>query len=249
MSRLFEQETGPQAPREVRSPVEIFSLLRNLHLAREQLSITFTDRSQKFQSFIIKLDNDSKRIWLDEMIPREGDRFASQGESMRIDAWREGVHIRWDCPGLEKVMLDDMPAYMAMLPTELIYHQKRGAYRAPIRRSLVVGVQLVHGKKTLSVEGSMIDISATGCKGRFKGDCRSLLTPGDVFEFCQLDLPDIGQVAVEIEIRHAVFDEGSDETQVGLRFRQISAMAQRQVDRFVNHLQREARRMEKEDLF
>lgn len=96
--------------------------------ARDTLTVTFTDRSQKFQSFIVNLDSNKGAIWIDELIPREGDRYANQGESFRIDAWHEGIHMRWNCPGASQVMLDDAPAYAIPLPAELIYHQKRGAF-------------------------------------------------------------------------------------------------------------------------
>jgi c-di-GMP-binding flagellar brake protein YcgR len=52
-----------------------------------------------------------------------------------------------------------------------------------------------------------------------------------------------------MEVRHAVYEEAIDETHIGLRFKQPGALMQRQIDRFVNFLQREARRLEKDDLF
>ncbi|WVM92807.1 flagellar regulator YcgR PilZN domain-containing protein [Halopseudomonas pachastrellae] len=98
MSNLFSQEADPQPPREIRAQVEIMALLKTLMQSRDPLTITFADRNQKFQSFIVKLDTDQAELWIDEMIPREGDKYASQGEPFRIDAWHEGIHMRWHCP-------------------------------------------------------------------------------------------------------------------------------------------------------
>ncbi|PCC99806.1 flagellar brake protein [Halopseudomonas pelagia] len=249
MSTLFNQEAGPQPPREVRSAIEILSLLKNIQQRHDPLTITFIDRTQRFQSFIVKIDTDSKQLWLDEMIPREGDRYASMGESFRLETWIDGVHIRWQCPGARTVMLDDAPAYLAAVPQEMIYHQKRGAFRAAVRRSLDVGIGIVHAKRAVVLTGSIMDISATGCKARVAGDCSHQLPPGDEFELSYLQLPDNGRSSLTLEVRHANYESAIDETHIGLRFKQPSPLVQRQIDRFVNFLQREARRLEKDDLF
>lgn len=249
MSSLFNQEAGPQPPRDVRSPIEILSLLKNIQQHRDHLSITFVDRSQKFQSFIVQIDADAKTLWIDEMMPRDGDRYATAGEAFRVDAWHEGVHMRWHCPGVKQLLLDGVPTYCAPLPDEMVYHQKRGAFRAPVRRSMALGVHLGHAKRDVSLDGILVDISATGCKVRFSGDCTHQLPPGDLFERSTMDLPDTGRLSLSVEMRHAQYDPENDETHVGLTFRQLAPAAQRQIDRFVNYLQREARRLEKEDLF
>lgn len=248
MSNLFSQETGPQPPREVRAPVEILSLLRTLMQSRDALTVTFTGRAQKFQSFIVNLDAGKSALWIDEMIPREGDRYAKQGEAFRIDAWHEGIHVRWNCPGGNPVVLDDAPAYAIPLPEEMIYHQKRGAFRASARRTADIAVQLSHPERERRFTSYLMDLSATGCKVRLDGDLSKSLQPGEQYDSV-LHLPDIGRIDVCAELRHVVFNEEANETHAGLMFKQQSATAQRSIDRFVNHLQREARRLEKEDLF
>lgn len=248
MSNLFSQETGPQPPREVRAPVEIFSLLRTLMQSRDALTVTFIDRAQKFQSFIVNVDADKRALWIDEMIPREGDRYAAQGEAFRIDAWHEGIHMRWNCAGASPVVLDDAPAYEIPLPEELIYHQKRGAFRASVRRTADIAVQMSHPERERRFTSYLMDLSATGCKVRLEGDLTKSLQPGEEYNSV-LHLPDAGRIDVSTEVRHVVFREDANETHVGLMFKQQTAAAQRSVDRFVNYLQREARRLEKEDLF
>ncbi|WP_321351433.1 flagellar regulator YcgR PilZN domain-containing protein [Halopseudomonas oceani] len=217
--------------------------------ARDTLTVTFTDRSQKFQSFIVNLDSDKGAIWIDELIPREGDRYANQGESFRIDAWHEGIHMRWNCPGASQVMLDDAPAYAIPLPAELIYHQKRGAFRASVRRTADIAVEMVHPERDRRFTCYLMDLSATGCKVRLEGDQSKSLKPGEEYPNSVLHLPDMGRVEVNVEVRHVVFREDANETHLGLMFKLQSAQAQRSIDRFVNQLQREARRLEKEDLF
>ncbi|QJD57675.1 pilus assembly protein PilZ [Pseudomonas sp. gcc21] len=245
MSSLLAPETGPQPPREVRSPIEINALLKTLLHSRDQLIVSFPERSQKFQSFIVAIDPAGKQLWIDELVPKEGDRYITEGESFRIDAWHEGVHMRWHCVAAQRVILEGAPAYCAALPEQLIYHQKRGAFRAVVQRPLETGVTL--HSETFRLSGHLFDVSATGCKALFASDQAHALRPGAIIEACQLDLPEIGTLDLAVEVRHVSYDEKRDESHVGLRFRQPSPQAQRQVDRFVNYLQREARRLEKRD--
>lgn len=211
--------------------------------------ISFAQRPQKFQSFIIQVDSSSNRYWLDEMIPREGNRHAALGEPFRIEAWHEGVQMVWHCETASAVDLDGAPAYCAPTPDELLYHQKRGAYRAIVHRTLETGIGLVHDKRETRLVGHLLDISATGCRARLSGDQSAPLKPGDIFQLSYLELPETGRLSLALEIRHVIYDETRDETCVGLHFRQPSPIAQRQIDRYVNTLQREARRLEKDDLF
>lgn len=248
MSSLLAPEIGPQPPREVRSPVEINALLKTLLQSRDQLIVSFPDRRQKFQSFIVAIDTRTGELWIDEMVPSEGDRYITDGESFRVDAWHDGVHLRWNCPGATRVILEDAPAYCVALPAQMIYHQKRGAFRAQVLRPLETSVTLFDENTRL--KGHLLDMSATGCKALFAADQSHKLQPGAVIESCQLDLPEAERLQLEMEVRHLSYHEGRDESHVGLRFRQPGPQAQRQIDRFVSYLQREARRLEKrEDLF
>jgi c-di-GMP-binding flagellar brake protein YcgR len=246
---LFQQEVGPQPPRQITSALEISALLRNLQNARAHVMVSFDQRPHKFQSFIVKIDAAAGTYWLDEMIPRDGDRYASQGEAFRIEAWHEGVQMVWHCSAARPVDLDGAPAYAAGIPAEITYHQKRGAYRAIIHRTLETGIGLVHDKRDLRFTGHLIDISATGCKARISGDQTGQLKPGELYQSSHLDLPETGRLFAAMEIRFARYDEAQNETHVGIAFRQPAPASQRQIDRYVNTLQREARRLEKDDLF
>ena len=56
----------------------------------------------------------------------------------------------------------------------------------------------------------------------------------------------IGAMSTAAELRHVHFEEKANMTFVGLRFFRMSGLEQRQVERFVYQLQREARRIEQE---
>ncbi|SDU17491.1 flagellar brake protein [Halopseudomonas salegens] len=249
MTSLFAQSTGPQPPRNIRSSIEICALLKTLQHSRTPLTVHFADRNATFQSFIVDMDSKRHLVWIDEMIPQAGDRYMGQGEPCRLEAWQEGAHLRWEGADAVREMLDDAPAFRMDIPDLLVYHQKRGAFRAPIRRSLEVGIGLRHSKLNTAPRGYLMDISATGCKARVEGNQVNSLPTGEIFDLSHITLPDNGRTSVAVEVRHRQYFSDTDETHVGLMFRDTSPALQRQIDRFVNFLQREARRLERDDLF
>ncbi|WP_171730035.1 PilZ domain-containing protein, partial [Shigella sp. FC2125] len=93
----------------------------------------------------------------------------------------------------------------------------------------------------------LLDISATGCRLSIKGDQQSCLQTGQVYEL-STKLP-IGTVQTAVELRHLVIDEKLNTTFCGLRFHRISGPTQRQIERLVYQLQREARRDDAEAPF
>src|SRR5690606_29939022 len=80
-------------------------------------------------------------------------------------------------------------------------------------------------------------------KVRMAGNLVEALQPGRRYEQSQLQLDAEQRFSVNVEIRHRQYFEERDETHVGVHFHQPATPAQRQIDRFVTHLQREARRL------
>lgn len=247
---LLEQGPAPQPPREVTTPLEIQSLLKALQISRTPLEVRFDGRSAIFQSYIVDLTPQADTLYIDELIPSVGDKWIKQGEVCRIDAWLDGVHLRWHNGSAALVQLQDgAPAFSLPFPAQLTYHQRRGAFRAQVHRSIETRLELIHPERQRALTGELLDISATGCKVRMRGNLVQSLQPGERYELSQLQLEDGIRLLVNVEIRHREYNEGSDDTSVGVYFHQPPAQTQRHIDRFVNQLQREARRMEKEDLF
>ena len=75
MSNPFIPDEGPQPPRVLKAPLEIFANLRLLQQGHDPLVIAFHERSQRFQSYLVDIDRAANRLVLDEMIPSDGERF------------------------------------------------------------------------------------------------------------------------------------------------------------------------------
>lgn len=244
MSSAFNDESGPQPPKMLKTSVEIIATLRQLQQNHDPLVIQFKDRGQRFQSYLVEIDKDRARLALDEIIPTDGERFLKQGETFNVEAFRDGVRVAWTCDhDVQLGELDGAPCYWAPLPDELIYHQRRSAFRAQLKRGDLVNVVLNGDKLREPLPGHLLDISATGCKLRFAGDLSQQLSGGQLHERLTAHLP-FGDLTCAVEIRHVQYEDKLDMTFIGARFHRINGLEQRLVERFVYQLQREARRTE-----
>nr|WP_269807464.1 flagellar brake protein [Pseudomonas sp. NMI795_08] len=229
--------------------MEIAANLRQLLESHDPLIISFHERSQRFQSYVVHLDRDNGVLALDEMIPRDGEKYIENGEPFRIEGFHDGVRIAWECDTpLTITEIDGHRCYRGPLPTEVTYHQRRSAFRAALKLSQLVDIVLdgTHLKGNGALRGKLLDISATGCKLRFDGNVEERLQLGQVYERFKAANP-LGLTDTMVELRHLHFEERINTTFAGVRFHNLSGQAQRKIESFVYQLQREARRFDKDD--
>lgn len=248
MSNALNAEDSPQPPKVLTTPLEISGNLRQLQDSHDPLIITFHERTQRFQSYLVDVDRDSGTIKLDEMIPRDGERFMLAGEPYKVEGFHEGVRIAWESNGTPTLGdAGDERFYIAPLPDEVVYHQRRNAFRAALKLAQLVDIDLDGEKLKAPIRGKLLDISATGCKLRFDGDITASLQLGQVYDRFAAALP-FGKMTAPVELRYLHFEEKIATTFAGIRFHNMSGLVQRQVERFVYQLQREARRFDKDDM-
>ncbi len=239
MSNLFFGDEGPQPPKVLTAPLEIYANLRPLLDNNIPLTLRFHERSQRYQSYLVEMNRETGWIALDELIPNDGERLLLQGEAFHVEGFYEGARIFWTSQqDVHLGEIDGARCYWIPTPAELTYHQRRNAYRAQLKE-LAVTAQLGGAAVRNALEGRLLDISATGCKLSIKGNQGNLQT-GQVYELAA-KLP-IGTIQTEVELRHLVVDEKLDMTMCGLRFHRLSGLTQRQIERLVYQLQRDARR-------
>ena len=246
---MFNESDAPQPPKVLDTPLEIAANLRLLLESHDPLIVTFPERSQRFQSYVVHVDRDDNTWALDEMIPRDGERFIENGEPFRIEGFHDGVRIAWECnSSLTITEIDGHRCYRGDLPLAVTYHQRRNAFRAALKLSQLVDIVLDgsrlkgHG----ALRGKLLDISATGCKLRFDGNIEDRLQLGQVYEKFAAGNP-LGLSQTMAELRHLHYEERINTTFAGLRFHNLNGQMQRRVESFVYQLQREARRFDKDD--
>lgn len=244
VSTPFTESTGPQPPKTLKTAAEVFVNLRMLQQSHDPLVITFPERSQQFQSYLVEVNRERGILALDELVPNDGERFIKNGETFNVEGFHDGVRIAWKCEQTVQIGdLDGARCYWSPLPTEVIYHQRRNAFRAQLKQGPSLAVELAGSKLSKGIKGQLLDMSATGCKLRFQGDLTNRLQLGEVYQQLTLQLP-FGSLTTAAELRYLSHADKQDVTFAGLRFFQLDGFAQRQIERFVFQLQRDARQQD-----
>lgn len=239
-------DNHPQPPKVLKTSVEMLACLRQLQLAHDPLLIRFHERTQHFQSYLVEIDTARGLMALDEMIPTDGERFLHNGEAFQVEAFHEGVRIVWECQQPVAIAeLQGTRCYWSVLPSEMLYHQRRNAYRAPLKPARPIKAKLLSDMRNRPANGHLLDISATGCKLRFQGNMTEWLQAGRIYEKFSAELP-FDALHASVELRHLHYDETLDSSFVGFRFSRLTGPKQRQLERFVYQLQRDARRNDDE---
>lgn len=241
MPNPFAEVQGPQPPRTLVTPLEIFATLKPLQLYHAPLTLRFADLDASFQTYLVELDRERGLLALDELVPEEGQQLIRRGLPFVIESAHEGARLDWtNAQPAQLGRLDGVPCYWIPFPSELIYHQRRNAYRASLASQKVIA-RLTDTQKRLDLQGELLDISANGCKFRVHGDMEQELRTGVIFQRLMAQLS-FGDIETQVELRHVTFDGRSDRTLLGLKFFNLRGLLQRQVERYISQLQRETRR-------
>lgn len=224
----------------------IFAVLRSLQKSRAPLTLSFGDKEQQFTSIILKVDLEEGFFLLDEIAPPSGHDKAMTGKTFTIHANDKGVQVAFSGNRVVGAGRNEGAAiYKIPMPRQLLYKQRRDAYRAHIAMSDQVEVKLISYERQKPLVGRIIDISSTGCKVEFPYRVEPEFAETEVFDELTFDLPVTEfdtSVLCAAEARRAVYQNDKQITQCGFRFINPDGRNQREIDRFVAYLQREARR-------
>lgn len=226
----------------------IFAILRSLQKHRSPLSIVFRGESkQTYTSIVLKVDLDEGYFLIDELAPASGNKRIMAGDAFSIRANDRGVQVLFSGNRVVAAGHNQGAAiYKVALPNKALYKQRRDAFRAHISLANRAEIKLVSYERQRPLMGSLIDISSTGCKIEFPYLVEPAFEEFEVFDEVSFDLPEAvfdSSVLCSAEARHAVYDEHKQITQCGFRFLSPDGRNQREIDRYVAFLQREARRL------
>lgn len=250
MSKFNIEEKLDQGPVTYKEPIEVAGHLRTLATHKERISLVFEElpTARRGYTALLAVDRERQMIALDEVLPLESERFLADGQTFSAEGYHEGVRMAWTSRNyrVKRGALEGVPCFWIDLPDELEYHQRRDAYRAPLKRTQSPNVNLSGSKLSPSLVGKLLDISATGCKLQFPGNLSGYLQSGTIYERLSIALPE-ATLVIAVELRHLYYDRSREASMAGMRFFEISGYEQRQIERYVFQLQRESRRLDFED--
>lgn len=221
------------------TPEDIYGALRKIILMKQPVVITIEGSDEKFTSAITHANLKNSSFFLDQVVPQKGNELIRSGSRFAVLADSQGVKIEFTMTGRLKYQ----PAneqYRAEFPTQMLYLQRRTAYRVmiPPAHQILVKLKMEDGGDNLV--GQLADLSSSGFKALFKGDCVERLKSNSDIPIARVKFNSQNNMDCSLIARHVVATKEGN-TQVGFAFNLISGMGQRFLDRLIGELQWEER--------
>lgn len=222
------------------TPEDVYGALRKIVLMKQPVAINIEGSEEKYTSAITHANLKNSSFFLDQVVPQKGNELIRSGKRFGIIADSQGVKIEFDVSGRLKYQ-PEKEQYRVEFPSQVLYLQRRTAYRViiPPAHQILVKLKMQDGGENLV--GQLADISSSGFKSLFKGDIVERLKADTDIPIARIKFNDDNNMDCSLHARHIVKTKAGD-TQVGFAFNMISGMGQRFLDRLVGELQWEERR-------
>ncbi len=215
---------------------EIRHHLQRLVADRSTLTVRVEGDTVNTASMALNVQNGG--LWIDVPPTEEGLQAWLAAKQLRIEGSVNRALLRFSCGDAQLDSHDGLPAVRLHVPKRVMYLQRREFMRRePASGSLhcrlrVTGVGEVRAT-IQDIGGGGLAIITT----RATLD----LQEGDVLHDCKIELPDLGEVNVNLLVRHVMARSsiGHNVTQAGCEFVELEPTAQRKLYRYLLQLDRE----------
>lgn len=222
-------------------PIDIYGAVRRIVLLNTPVSINIDDQNVAYQTQVTHAELNANCFYMDEVKPVGGNLALQNGSAFQLTCQQEGIRIQFQCQGDQKYDAT-YRQYEVPLPTELNYHQRRGAYRVQVPEAHLLAIRISGQEPAKQLTGRLVDLSETGFKAKFKDDVRFLIKDSltNHLGSCSLRINENKHLDCSLECRHLSLDKNGNTTG-GFIFQRLSPTAQRCIARLVIDFQWEER--------
>lgn len=236
-------DTHHQEQFQVANALERYRILRDLQRGEEPVAVFIPQLANEdtagFVSTLIEVDREQARILIETAQQPELTRIALESPYLLCATQLNKVKVEFRIDHPELIEHAGEQALQALLPTTLVRIQRREYYRLriPTNITLQCTIHINH----CDVRFDLYDISVGGIGGQIV-DMDFELAPGSVLEDSQIDIPQVGSVTVDLQVRNELIR--SDETghslrQIGFSFVDLPEYASNAIQRFIYARERE----------
>lgn len=234
----------------VTHPREILRNIKSLQDKRRFISLYVDDGAVFFLSTIIDVDEAAGTLLLDPPGRPEQLAPALSAERITISCILDRVKIQFRLSGLSQTTLDDKPALIAPLPSEMLRLQRREFFRIDTPLINPLRCQLIRHREeeqVLLAELPLRDISGGGMCLSGPIELAEQFSLGELFSECRLDIPGEAVFTVNLRIREiSRFETASGDWQarLGCEFINLPGTRLSLIERYVTRLERERKSRE-----
>jgi c-di-GMP-binding flagellar brake protein YcgR len=207
-------------------------ILDGLINSRSLLTIIIGDKEHEFySSAVLAVYPDEQQFVMDELNPEIGHKRLLESGTLKAYALLKGVKVFFSATMRMVSTKDGISYYVFSFPDYIYYEQQRNHYRVR-----VMGVS--HNAINIDeIEGRLVDLSLGGIGAQFPAGTE--LQQGQQIHNVQLQLPDGNSIECDLEICSVMPLNDNKHVRIGAKFIQLEKNRERQLQRIVNHLERE----------
>ena len=215
---------------------EIRHHLKRLAGDRCALSVRADSSADGMATMLLQVEGDA--LWIDVPSTRRMLDAWMGAHLLRIEGSIDRAALRFSSGPARLDEHEGKPALRVPIPERMLYLQRREFMRRePPPGSLACHLLLEDGREIQAsirdIGGGGLAVVATRSAVEFK--------VGEVLTGCRIELPELGEVEVNLQIRHVVVRShlGLDAAQAGCEFVDLNASAQRKLFRYLMQLDRD----------
>lgn len=180
---------------------------------------------------------------IEDVHPREGMRFLRTNHPFALAARIDGLYVHSADNRAHKADSErNVPYFHVALPKTMLFQQRRQStrFRLPLRvvaQGARITLQLAN-KEAKPLVGSIIDISAGGCRAEFTGFKFRPIHEDDPLERCALSIPNLLEVTAKAVLRHSTLDARRNVLTCGIEFLEMNVTDRRRLEQFIQTIAR-----------
>jgi c-di-GMP-binding flagellar brake protein YcgR len=202
-----------------RAPADIHRILTMLGGRQVQIVAYLLGGKLRFQSTIHHVDSYGEFV----LVRMSSDEFANAALLERprctFVTAEGGWHVEFSVSSPRQVVHEGEPAIRVSFPEVLVYHQRRTEPRSSPTAQIAFNC-IADAGGIISFKASLVNVSAGGT-GFLIYDPVISLEPGTLLRGCRIDVPALGPVVLDLEVRYSELGnlaDGSKAVRSGCRF-------------------------------
>jgi c-di-GMP-binding flagellar brake protein YcgR len=246
MTSPFPEPDSPDlAPYAVYSRAEIIGLLKAMGGPSTLTTVYFDQHAGFAVTALLAVNPDFEEVVFDAAADELAQRRLLAAESLTFVTFIEHIKVQFSARRAEATQHDGHPAFRVRLPEQVLRLQRRDFYRVRTPLSRPAHCLVPYGDDGRQYEKlRLIDISVGGVAVLAQPE-KFELAAGTRVDDCFLDLPGIGSVGVSLQVRHQEALPRDDQARsVGCEFVEVAPLARTLIQRYVNKLDAERRKLE-----
>jgi c-di-GMP-binding flagellar brake protein YcgR len=190
---------------------EILSILNTIAQRKSRAALYYNEGNGMVLTMVLAASEDG--VWIDAASNPIDNRHVERSNRIIFVSTHNQAKVQFVSSDATLVEYENAPAFFMPLPRKLLRLQRRDYYRlvTPETEALKCVIRPLPDKEHIREEVTVMDISIGGvalvCE-----EAGVELTPGKVYENCEIDLPGVGTISTTIEVKNTfeITDRGGN---------------------------------------